>query len=92
MIDIVLKDIDPALRERIERVARLENQSLPETLSRLLETGLSSAEHSLASLDDRESNVLADAVAALQQVPDDPGFASIGRVPREDAPAHQRFE
>lgn len=91
MIDIVLKDIDPALRERIERVAREEGRSLPDTLSRLLEAGLNSAEHRRSSFDDREQTVLADAVAAMQGVPDSPGFAAIGRVPVAEQPA-QLFE
>lgn len=91
MTDIVLKDIDPALRERIERVAREEGRGLPETLSRLLEAGLAAIEHRRSSFDDREQTVLAAAVAALQDVPDDPGFASIGRVPAQ-AQAAQLFE
>lgn len=91
MIDIVLKDIDPALRERIERVAREEGRGLPETLAYLLEAGLSAIEHRRSSFDDREQNVLAAAVAAMKDVPDDPGFASIGRVPAAAQPP-QLFE
>lgn len=87
MIDIVLKDIDPGLRARIERVAREDNRSLPDTLSRLLEAGLAAFEHRRSSFDDREQNVLADAVAAMQGVPDDPGFASIGRIAATEQPA-----
>ena len=91
MIDIVLKDIDPALRERIERVARAEGWSLPQALAKLLEAGLRSSEHKRSSFDDREQGVLAAAVAALQDVPDDPGFASIGRMPAAEAD-RQLFE
>jgi hypothetical protein len=92
MTDIVLKDIDPELRSRIERVARAEGWSVPEALSRLLDAGLRASEHLGRSFDDREQNVLAEAVAALEEVPDDPGFASIGRVaPGEPAP-HQLFK
>lgn len=80
MTDIVLRDIDPALKARIERVARVRGWDVPEALARLLETGLESVEAALApDLDGREADVLVGAIAAMERMPDDPGFALIGR-------------
>ena len=80
MTDIVLRDIDPALQARIERVARARGWDVPGALARLLETGLESVEAALApDLDGREADVLVGAIAAMERMPDDPGFALIGR-------------
>lgn len=82
MSDIVLKDIDPVLADRIGGVSRARGWDLPETLQWLLEQGLYACEHgSAVNLDDTESGALEAAIAALEQVPDDPGFALIGRTP-----------
>lgn len=88
MTDIVLKDIDPSLRERIERVARARGWSLPVALQHLLEQGLFALEGGRGvrgAFDPNESGVLEAAIAAMQDVPDDPGFARIGRVPDPSA-------
>jgi len=80
MTDIVLRDIDPALKGRIERVARVRGWDVPGALARLLEIGLESVEAALApDLDGREADVLGGAIAAMERMPDDPGFALIGR-------------
>lgn len=76
----VLKDIDPVLSERIRQVSQARGWELPATLQWLLEQGLYASEHGTAiNLDDRESGALQEAISALEQVPDDSGFALIGR-------------
>lgn len=83
MTDIVLRDVDPALRARIEAVARRHGWDLPDALAQLLEAGLRASEAPGAApvqFAGRERDALAGAIAALEQVPDDPGFALIGRV------------
>lgn len=81
MTDIMLKDIDPVLHDRIRRVAEIRGWSLPKTLSHLLEQGLYAYEgDATPSFDNSESDVLQAAIAALEQVPDDPGYALIGRL------------
>lgn len=88
MTDIVLKDIDPALRARIEQVAQAHGWGLPDALQKLLEAGLEAIEGGrLQVFDGREENILAQAIAAMEQVPNDPGFALIGRAgPADQAP------
>lgn len=88
MTDIVLKDIDPALRARIEQVAQAHGWSLPDALQKLLEAGLEAIEDGRRQVfDGREEGILAQAIAAMEQVPNDPGFALIGRAgPAGQAP------
>ena len=86
MTDIVLKDIDPALRARIEQVAQAHGWSLPDALQRLLEAGLEASEGGRQGFDGREQDILAEAIAAMEQVPNDPGFALIGRAGPADQP------
>lgn len=81
MTDIVLHDIDPVLLERIRRVANARSWSLQECLMHLLEHGLFACESRLAArFDDSDARALQEAIAALEGVPSDPGFALIGRV------------
>lgn len=84
MTDIVLRDIDALLAERIRRIADARSWALPDTLLFLLEHGLYACETGAARLDDSESDVLQNAIAALEQVPDDPGFSLIGRGSGDD--------
>lgn len=87
MIDIVLKDADPVLVDRIKRVADSRGWPLPRALLYLLEQGLHVYEgDGSVRLDNAESDALAAAIAALEGVPDDGGYAMIGRVvpSRED--------
>jgi hypothetical protein len=81
MTDIVLKDIDPVLAGRIRELAQAHGWSMHDTLLKLIEHGLYHCEDAAdGNFDSREADVLQDAIAALEQVPDDAGFALIGRV------------
>ncbi|MFT3763897.1 MAG: hypothetical protein QM761_15050 [Pseudoxanthomonas sp.] len=72
MADLVLKNIDPVLNERILRIGAARGWDVRETTVRLLEQGLFHAEQELRSgFSPREADALADAIAALKQVPDD---------------------
>lgn len=88
MTDIVLHDIDVVLADRIQRISEARGWSLPDTLLQLLEHGLDVYEGDGRSrFDDREASALELAIAALEQVPNDPGFALIGRTaPQSTAP------
>jgi hypothetical protein len=80
MTDIVLRDIDPILAERIQRLADAHGWDMPGTLMRILERGLHELEvDGAVRLADHETSVLQAAIQALEQVPSDPGFALIGR-------------
>lgn len=80
MGDIVLKDIDSKLQARIQAVADAHGWDLPRALNHLLELGLSAARAKPApEWDSGEEAALSKAIAALEEVPDDPGFALIGR-------------
>ena len=90
MTEIVLRDIEPVLVERIRRISEKRGWSLPDTLLRLLERGLAAAEgRGAPQLDDTEAGALERAIAAMEQVPDDAGFALIGRAPPEVAVADE---
>lgn len=93
MSEIVLRDIDPVLAERIRRVAEARRMGLPEALLYLLEQGLFVVETEMTvRFNDRDSNALLEAIAALEQVPNDPGFSLIGRVePASPAAPGQDF-
>ncbi|NLA68154.1 MAG: hypothetical protein GX856_07935 [Gammaproteobacteria bacterium] len=81
MTDIVLKDIDEVLLERIKRVAERRGWPLTQALLHLLEQGLYAVEgDGRLSFDNSESSVLQEAIAALEGVPDGV-FSLIGQVP-----------
>ena len=81
--DIVLRDIDATLLRRIEQVASRHGWSLPETLGQLLEAGLVAlGAHGAQVLDQGEDEALVRAIAAMERLPNDPGFALIGREPK----------
>ena len=88
MTDIVLHDIDELLADRIRRISEARGWSLPDTLLRLLDHGLDVYEGDGRSrFDEREASALELAIIALEQVPNDPGFALIGRTtPQVAAP------
>ena len=88
MTDIVLKDIDAVLADRIKRVADQRGWSVPKTLLHLLEQGLHTYEgDGTVRFDNSEADVLQAAIAALESVPDDAGFSLIGRaLPAPDEP------
>lgn len=81
--EIVLRDIDPVLADRIRRIADARRWDLPRTLQHLLEQGLYAVEADMnVRFSDSDSDALRAAIAALEGVPDDPGFSLIGRVER----------
>lgn len=83
MTDIVLRDIDPVLAERIRRVAEARNWAPNEALMHLLEHGLFACETELAArFSDTDADALKAAISALEGVPSDPGYSLIGRAPR----------
>ncbi len=75
MTDIVMKDIDPVLADRIRRVAEARGWSMHDTLFHLLEQGLYFSESEISSgFNDREVDVLSAAITALKEVPPGHGF------------------
>jgi len=75
MTDLLLRDIDPILAERIRRVAVARGWSQHETILRLLEHGLFASELEVRSgFEEREVEALAEAVAALKALPAGKGF------------------
>jgi hypothetical protein len=82
MTDIVLRDIDSVLADRIRGIGEAQGWGMAQTLLYVLEQGLSACEGDGAVvLADHEAGVLQAAIAALERVPSDPGFALIGRAP-----------
>ena len=85
MTDIVLRDIDAVLSDRIKMLAEQRGWEIHHTLLTLLEQGLYACEAgALVHLDDREATALQQAIMALEQVNDDAGFGLIGRVDDSD--------
>ena len=81
MTDLIVKDVDDALVERIAAFAAAQGWGQARTLRFLLEQGLrASVGDERSSFDADEDTVLAAAISALEQVPDDT-FALIGRSP-----------
>jgi hypothetical protein len=82
MTDILLRDIDPALIERLNRVSAAHGWQSDEALHNVLEQGLHALELAATlRLNEREESALLSAINAMEGVADDPGFALIGRVP-----------
>ncbi|GAB3344507.1 hypothetical protein GCM10027430_00040 [Lysobacter tyrosinilyticus] len=85
MTEIVLRDIDPVLADRIRRIADARRWDLPRTLQYLLEQGLYAVEADMnVRFSDTDTDALREAIAALEGVPNDPGFSLIGRVDRPE--------
>ncbi|AWV08735.1 hypothetical protein [Marilutibacter maris] len=81
MSDIILRDIDSVLMERIKRVADAHGWDLQAALMQLLEQGLYVCEGELSrSFNDADARALQEAIAAMEDVPNDPGFARIGQI------------
>ncbi|HYQ22567.1 hypothetical protein [Stenotrophomonas sp.] len=75
MADVVLRDVDPLLYERIRRVAVARGWTHEQTCSVLLEQGLLSSELEVRSgFGDPEVDALSAAIAALQAMPAGQGF------------------
>jgi len=79
MPDLILHDIEPDLLDRVRRLADTRGCSLEASLLDLLQQGLACARQRDNSLDDVDARVLREAIAALESVPSDSGFALIGR-------------
>jgi hypothetical protein len=76
--------IDPALAERLERLAAARGWTRQEVVSHALERGTRALEAEDASqLADDETEVLKQAIAALEQIPSTT-FAAIGKPPSGD--------
>lgn len=90
MTDLVLRDIDPMLAARIRKVAEANGWTIHQTILHLIERGLFASEGGALRFDSQESDVMQSVIAALESVPNDPGFSLIGRVelapPPETAP------
>lgn len=81
MTDLVLRDIDPGLAGRIRKLAEIQGRSVHDAMAQVLETGVHACEAQLRKqLDLEEEAALKQAIAALEQVPDDAGFGLIGRI------------
>lgn len=81
MTEAVLLDIDPLLLARIQRVAAAHRWGQQEAMVHLIEHGLFACESELAArFTDSDARALQEAIRALEQVQNDPGFALIGRV------------
>ncbi|RRU05514.1 MULTISPECIES: hypothetical protein [Stenotrophomonas] len=75
MADLVLRDLDPLLDERIRRVAVARGWTREYTCVVLLEQGLFSSELEVRhGFQNPEVDALADAIAALQALPDAKSF------------------
>lgn len=82
MTDLVLRDLSPDLAGRLRRLAEAQGITTHAVLVEVLEQGLRACEDALRRrLDAEEEDALRRAISALQQVPDDPGFGLIGRLP-----------
>jgi hypothetical protein len=80
MTDLVLRDIDPVLAERIRKVAQTNGWNVHQTILHLIERGLYASEGGALRFDGAESDVMQSVIAALETVPNDPGFSLIGRI------------
>ncbi len=80
MTDLLLRDIDPNLAARIRRVAETNDWTMHQTILHLIERGLFASEGGTMRFDGSESDVMQSAIAALETVPNDPGFSLIGRI------------
>lgn len=85
MNDIVLRDIDEVLLDRITRVADRRGWTLSRTLLHVLEQGLFAIEgDGKLSFDNSEADVLQQAIIALEGVPDGV-YSLIGQLPGDAA-------
>ena len=75
MTDLMLRDIDAILAERIRRVSVARGWTQHETILRLLEQGLFASEHEVSGgFESTEVDALGAAIAALKEVPAGKGF------------------
>lgn len=89
MTDLVLRDIDPIVADRIKRLAEQRGWAMHDTLQTLIEQGLYACESGgHVHFDDREAEALKAAIAAMEKVQDDEGYGLIGRAPEAPPPSH----
>jgi hypothetical protein len=87
MPDLILRDIEPTVLTRVTRWADARGWSVDAAVVWLLERGLVRSSE-VTDLEEFDARVLREAIAALEQVPSDPGFALIGRpIPEPPRPA-----
>ena len=79
MTDLIVRNIDPSLVERVKQFADARGWSLQDALVSLLDRGLAGDDYIDGALDSDHARVLKDAIAALESVPSDSGFGLIGR-------------
>jgi len=85
MTELAPGDIDPALAERLQRLAGARGWSWQEALAHALERGVTALEAEATSqLADDEAEVLRAAIAALEQIPSTT-FAAIGKPPSDES-------
>ncbi|MCE7032221.1 hypothetical protein LY625_06245 [Lysobacter sp. GX 14042] len=80
-------ELEPLLLERVRRFAGSRGWSLEHALGQLVERGLLAAEaEAMPRFDQGDAAVLQEAINAMEQIADDPGFSLIGRTrtPREE--------
>lgn len=81
MSEVVLRELDAMLKERVQRVAQARGWNVQQALAHLIEQGLYVVEAELnARFTDTDAKALQEAIAALEGIPNDPGFSLIGRV------------
>jgi len=70
MADVILRDVDPLLLERIRRLAVARGWTREHTCMVLLEQGLFAGEHEMShGFEHPEVDVLSEAIHALQALP-----------------------
>lgn len=75
MTDLLIRDLDSILTERIQRLSAARGWSIDETIARLIEHGLFAMEAEVrGGFSDPEVDALADAIAALRAVPQGASF------------------
>ena len=89
MTDLLLRDIDPDLADRIKQLADARGWSMHTCLQTLIEQGLYACESGLhVHFVDREAYALQHAIAAMETVANDTGYGLIGRAPEAPPPQH----
>lgn len=73
-------ELEPLLLERVRRFANTRGWSLERTLGQLVERGLLAAEaETMPRFDQSDAAALREAIQAMEEFADDPGFSLIGR-------------
>lgn len=86
MSELILRDIEPSVLERVRQWADTQGMSLDGAMATLLVRGLTHSVE-IGDLQAFDARVLEEAIKALEKIPSDPGFALIGRTPPSAPPA-----